>query len=63
MKEIIPLAQGSALVTFPAWSVLLSAGWSYTIAGLGAVLVVMTIYNKSLEIKLNRRNMRRDEKD
>jgi hypothetical protein len=61
VKDIVPIAQGSAAITFPAWAPFLSGGWNILIATLGMVVLVMTIYNKALEIKLNRRNVKRGE--
>ena len=61
-KDGSPLIQGSAAVTFPAWSLLLSHGWDIVIAVLGVVVLVMTIYNKSLEIKQRRKAIRDDSK-
>jgi hypothetical protein len=57
-----PLIQGSAAVTFPAWSLLLGHGWDIVIAVLGVVVLVLTIYNKSLEIKQRRKAIRDDSK-
>jgi hypothetical protein len=62
MKEIIPLAQGSAALTFPAWGPYLSGGWNVLIATMGMVVLVLTIYNKSLEIKQRRKAIRDDNK-
>jgi hypothetical protein len=57
-----PLIQGSAAVTFPAWSLLLAHGRDIVIAVLGVIVLVMTIYNKSLEIKQRRKAIRDDNK-
>jgi membrane protein CcdC involved in cytochrome C biogenesis len=62
MKEIIPIAQGSAAVTFPAWSPFLSSGWDVLIAAMGMIVLILTIYNKTLEIKQRRKEMRDDKK-
>jgi hypothetical protein len=58
MKEIVPIAQGSAAITFPAWAPFLSSGWNILIATLGMIVLILTIYNKALEIKLNHRDMK-----
>ncbi|URC15530.1 hypothetical protein DB2_28 [Octadecabacter Antarctic DB virus 2] len=58
MKELIPVVQGSAGVTFFAWSPWLSDGWSVIMAVLGAAVLVLTLYNKLLEIKQRRRSIR-----
>jgi tetrahydromethanopterin S-methyltransferase subunit E len=62
MKEIVPIAQGSAAVTFPAWSPFLSGGWDVLIAAMGMIVLILTIYNKTLEIKQRRKEMRDDKK-
>ena len=49
-------------MTFPAWSLLLAHGWDIVIAVLGVIVLVMTIYNKSLEIKQRRKAIRDDSK-
>jgi hypothetical protein len=63
MKEIIPIAQGSAALTFPAWGPYLSGGWNVLIAMMGMVVLALTIYNKALEIKQRRKDIRDKEKD
>jgi tetrahydromethanopterin S-methyltransferase subunit E len=63
MKEIVPIAQGSAAVTFPAWAPFLSGGWDILIAAMGMIVLILTIYNKTLEIKQRRKEMRDDKKD
>jgi tetrahydromethanopterin S-methyltransferase subunit E len=62
VREGSPIFQGSAAVTFPAWSLLLSHGWDVVIAVLGVIVLVMTIYNKSLEIKQRRKAIHDDTK-
>jgi hypothetical protein len=63
MREVIPIAQGSAALTFPAWAPYLSGGWNVLIATMGMVVLALTIYNKVLEIKQRRKDMRDKEKD
>jgi hypothetical protein len=57
MKELLPVAQGSAGVTFFAWAPWLSDGWAVIMAVLGATVLVLTIYNKILEIKQRRKSL------
>lgn len=58
MREIAPFAQGGAAVTFPAWAPLLSSGWNVLIAVLGGTVLILTIYNKFLEIQQRRKALR-----
>ena len=58
MKELFPVVQGSAGVTFFAWSPWLSDGWSVIMAVLGAAVLILTLYNKMLEIKQRRKSIR-----
>jgi hypothetical protein len=62
MREIIPIAQGSAALTFPAWAPFLSGGWDVLIAAMGMAVLALTIYNKTLEIKQRRKDIRDKEK-
>jgi hypothetical protein len=63
MKDVSLYLQGSAALTWPAWSVLLSTGWNYTIAVLGGVVLIMTAWNKILENKQRRRDLAANPKD
>ena len=62
VRDGIPIIQGSAAVTFPAWSLLLANGWDIAIAVLGVAVLVLTIYNKTLEIKQRRKEIRDDKR-
>ena len=58
MKDAFPIMQGSAAITFPAWGQFLAGGWNTFVAVMGAIILILTIWNKILEIKQRRKEMR-----
>jgi len=56
--EIVPISQGGAAVTFPVWAHWLSDGWGVFVAVMGAIVLMMTIYSKFLEIRQRRKILR-----
>ncbi len=59
MKTIAPLVLGSAGVTNSIWLEYLPIAWQVLIAILGAIVLVLTIYNKWLEAKQRRKDLQR----
>lgn len=58
MKDISAYAQGGVAVTFPAWGQFLTSSWQVMVALMGAIVLGLTIYNKILEAKQRRRDLR-----
>lgn len=58
-KDVVPATAGALGVTFPAWGNLVTSWWEGFIAILGAIVLVLTIWNKWLEIKQRRAEMGR----
>jgi hypothetical protein len=57
MKGFQGWTLGGAGVTFPAWGEALTTGWQGLVGVMGAVVLVLTIYNKILEAKQRRRDL------
>ncbi|MEO1564122.1 MAG: hypothetical protein AAFR98_11860 [Pseudomonadota bacterium] len=59
VKETAPFFIGSAGLTFPLWVEAIATGWQFLIAFVGGLVVLMTFYNKFLEIQQRRRDLRK----
>ena len=57
-SNTVALAVGGGGITSPFWSVWLTSGWQILIAVAGAVVLALTIYNKVLEIRQRRRDLK-----
>jgi hypothetical protein len=53
-QDALPYALGATAVTNPIWLEWLQPGYQYLIAGLGLVVIVLTIRNKWLEIQIKK---------
>lgn len=54
----IPTTTGGVALVFPFWADWFVAGWQVLIAIMGGIVLALTVYNKWLEIKKNRRDLR-----
>ncbi len=57
--DITPFLIGSTGLTFPLWGTWLSSGWNIALGVAGAIVLGLTIYNKILEIKQRRRDLKK----
>lgn len=55
----LPIAAGTAGISNPLWMDLLSSSWQIGIGGLGALVLILTAWNKILDIKQKRRDLRK----
>lgn len=60
MKDAPAYALGGLGLTFPVWAQTLEQVWTILIGFLGFVVLVLTIYNKVLELRQRRRDLRSD---
>ncbi len=56
----VSAATGSAGVSFPFWDMSLSSGWSILIGLAGGLVLLLTIWDKVLQIRLKNRDLRKD---
>jgi uncharacterized integral membrane protein len=61
MSNTVAASTGSVALSYPAWAIHLSSQWSIIVAVLGAVVLLLTIWNKVLEIKMRRKSLREKE--
>jgi hypothetical protein len=57
-NTVIYATGGTAAATYPFWSQLISDGFQAVIAIAGVVVLGLTIYNKILEMKQRRRDLK-----
>jgi hypothetical protein len=55
MNNTVTAAVGSSALTFPIWSLFLSHGWSFLIAGLGAAVLITTLWKNILDVRIKRK--------
>lgn len=60
MKDVPAYTLGGLGLSFPAWAQFLEQGWTALIGFLGFAVLVLTIYNKILELRQRRRDLRDD---
>ena len=63
IQEAAPYALGAAAVTNPIWLNILQPGYQYTIGALGFVMIILTIRNKWLEIKIKQNILKNSDKE
>jgi hypothetical protein len=44
----------SGAITFPAWSMYLTHGWTFFIAALGAAVLITTLWKNILDVRIKR---------
>jgi hypothetical protein len=61
IREIAPMNNStsylvtSGAITFPAWSMLLTHGWTLFIAVLGAAVLITTLWKNILDVRIKRK--------
>jgi hypothetical protein len=55
VNNTVTAAVGSSALTFPIWSMFLSHGWSFLIAGLGAAVIITTLWKNILDVRIKRK--------
>jgi hypothetical protein len=45
----------SGAITFPAWSLFLTHGWTFFIAVLGAAVLITTLWKNILDVRIKRK--------
>jgi hypothetical protein len=55
VNNTVTAAVGSSALTFPIWSMFLSHGWSFLIAGLGAAVLITTLWKNILDVRIKRK--------
>ena len=57
--DLVAASVGGWGLTYPLWGSWLNSGWQVGIAILGAIVLVLTIWNKVLEIKQRRKDLKK----
>jgi len=57
VKDTVDTATGITGVTLPVWITWVPVAWQGIIAVLGAIVLVITLYNKILELRLKKREL------
>ncbi len=57
-SNTVAAAAGAGGLSFPLWDTLIASGWSTLIGIAGGIVLLLTIWNKVLEIRLKNRALR-----
>lgn len=57
VRDTVDTATGITGVTLPVWITWVPVAWQGIIAVLGAIVLVITLYNKILELRLKKREL------
>jgi hypothetical protein len=57
IKDTVDTATGVTGVTLPVWITWVPVAWQGIIAVLGAIVLLLTLYNKILELRLKKREL------
>ena len=58
-SNVTAAAAGAGGISFPLWNSFLASGWSAIVAVLGVIVLLLTIWNKILEVRLKNRDLKK----
>jgi len=57
LRDTVDTAAGVSGVTLPLWIAWIPVAWQGIIAVLGALVLVLTLYNKTLELRIKQKEL------